>query len=122
MMQGIIENGRHPRLRVMLASPTTTIDFKALFDSGFDGEVALPYFVADQLRLEIVRFAEVTYANGQKIEEIVCEGEIFWHEERRPVEIVLSEDDQPAIGTSLLQGCWVMMDFIYNTFNIDRPT
>jgi hypothetical protein len=64
----------------------------------------------------------MTYANGQKIEEIVCHGEIFWHGETRIVEVVLSDDDEPAIGTALLQGCMVMMDFIHNTFDIDKPT
>lgn len=122
MMHGIIENGLHPRLRITLESPTGPIDFKALFDSGFDGQVALPYFAADRLRLEVARFVEVTYANGQKIEEIVCHGEVFWHGETRIVEVVLSDDDEPAVGTALLQGCMVMMDFIHNTFNIDKPT
>jgi len=121
MMHGIIENGLHPRLRITLASSTGPIEFKALFDSGFDGQVALPYFAADRLRLEIARFVEVTYANGQKIEEIVCHGEIFWHDEHRTVEIVLSDDDEPAIGTGLLKGSLVIMDFINDVFNIDQP-
>jgi predicted aspartyl protease len=122
MINGIIENGLYPRLRIKLASQAGPFEFKALFDSGFDGQLALPYFAANRLRLEIVRFVEVTYANGQKNEEIVCRGEISWHDELRAVEIVLSDDDEPAIGTALLGGCLVTMDFVNDTFSIDKST
>ncbi|MDZ7291361.1 MAG: hypothetical protein ONB44_25070 [candidate division KSB1 bacterium] len=122
MIHGAIENGLHPRLLITLESQAGPIEFKALFDSGFDGQVALSYFAADRLRLEIVRVVEVTYANGQKDEEIVCRGEISWHDELRAVEIVLSDDDEPAIGTGLLEGCLVMMNFVNDTFSIDKST
>ena len=121
MMNGAIENRLHPRLMISLNSQIQPIELKALVDSGFDGQVALPYFAADRLQLEAVRFAEVTYANGQKAEEIVCRGEILWHSKLRSVEIVLSDDEEPAIGTGLLQGCVVTMDFIHDTLNIDKP-
>jgi hypothetical protein len=42
MIDGIIENGLHPRLRIKLESQAGPIEFKALFDSGFDGQLALP--------------------------------------------------------------------------------
>jgi len=120
MMRGTIENGLHPRLKITLASKAGSLDLKALVDSGFDGQVALPYFAADRLKLEVVRFVEVTYANGQKLEEIVCEGEIFWHDELHSIEIVLSDDDEPAIGTGLLKGCVIIMDFVHNFLTIDK--
>jgi len=121
MMQGWIENGRHPRLMVILHSKVGAVELKALVDSGFDGQLALPYFVADQLQLNVLRLTEVTYADGQKIEEIVCMGEILWDNEVRLVEVVLSEDDEPAIGTGLLSGCVLTMDFIHDTLIIEKP-
>jgi len=121
MILGTIENGLHPRVRLKLESPVGPLDFKALFDSGFDGQVALPYFAADCLHLELARFVEVTYANGQMVEEVVCHGELHWHHELRAVEIILSDDDERAIGTDLLQGCFVTMDFIKNVLRIDKP-
>lgn len=81
----------------------------------------MPYFAADRLRLELARFVEVTYANGQSVEEVVCHGVLHWHEELRPVEIILSDDDEPAIGTDLMQGCLVSMDFITNALKIEKP-
>jgi len=121
MMNGIIENGLYPRLPITLLAQDGPIKLKALVDSGFDGQVALPYFAADRLQLEVARLAEVTYANGQRIEEIVCRGEVLWNEEVRSVEIALSEDDEPAIGTKLLKGCVMTMDFIQDALTIDKP-
>ncbi len=121
MIQGIIEKGLHPRVRLRLESPTGPVDFKMLFDSGFDGQVALPYFVADRLHLEMARFVEVTYANGQSVEEVVCHGELHWHDKLRAVEIILSDDDEPAIGTDLMQGCLATMDFAANDLRIETP-
>lgn len=121
MMQGTIENGLHPRLRLKLESPVGPLEFKALFDSGFDGQVALPYFAADRLHLELARFVEVTYANGQSEEEVVCHGELHWHGEQRAVEIILSDDDEPAIGTDLMQGCVVTTDFTTDVLMIAKP-
>ncbi len=121
MIQGTIENGLHPRVRLKLESPIGPLDFKALFDSGFDGQVALPYLAADRLHLELARFVEVTYANGQSVEEVVCHGVLHWHDKQRAVEIILSDDDEPAIGTDIMHGCLVTMDFIKNDLRIEQP-
>ncbi|NUO83008.1 hypothetical protein HUU05_23295 [candidate division KSB1 bacterium] len=120
MIQGTIENGLHSRLRLKLESPTGPLDFKALIDSGFDGQVALPYFAADKLRLELARFVEVTYANGQSVAEVVRHGVLHWHDKLRAGEVILSDDGEPAIGTDLMQGCVVTMDFIQNVLQIDK--
>jgi clan AA aspartic protease len=122
MIQGAIEDGLYPRLAITLHSQSGSQSIKALLDSGFDGQLALPYIAADHLQLEVVRLAEVTYANGQKNEEIVCQGEILWHNELRSIEIALSDDEEPAIGTALLDGCVVTMDFKGNTLSITEPT
>ena len=120
MIQGAIEDGLYPRLAITLHSKSGPIPMKTLVDSGFDGQLAIPYFAADHLQLEVVRLADVTYANGQKTEEILCHGEIFWHNELRSIEIVLSDDEEPAIGTGLLGGCIVTMDFVTDTLSISK--
>ena len=120
MIKGIIENGIHPRITITLVSETESFDFIALVDSGFDGQLALPYDVADNLSLEVIRLAEVTYAYGQRMEEIVCGGEILWHNAILSVEILLSDDEDPAIGTRLLKDCILTMNFIRNTLTIEK--
>ena len=120
-MTGAIEKGIHPRMVIALATDKERVNLKALVDSGFDGQVALHYDAADRYKLEIVRLTEVTYANGQKEEEIVCHGKVFWHDEVRRVQIILSDDEEPAIGTRLLKGSIMTMNFVHNTLAIALP-
>ena len=122
MIHGLIDNGLHPRLLITLQTQDGEINVRALLDSGFDGQVALPYIVADHRQFEVVRLAEVTYANGQKAEEIVCRGNILWHNQHCSVEILLSDDEEPAIGTGLLKGCIVTMNFIHDSLSIAKPS
>lgn len=121
MMTGTIEKGIHPRLLITLATDQGQVELKALVDSGFDGQVALHYNAADLYGLEIVRLTDVTYANGQKLEEIVCRGKVLWHNEVRRVQIILSDDEEPAIGTRLLQGSIMTMNFVQNELMIALP-
>ncbi|MGH7598724.1 MAG: hypothetical protein ACREOI_20405 [bacterium] len=121
MMTGTIEKGIHPRLMVTLATDKEQVSLKALVDSGFDGQVALHYDAADRYQLEVVRLTEVTYANGQKVEEIVCRGKVLWHNEIHRIQIVLSDDEEPAIGTLLLKGSIMTMNFVDDTLTIALP-
>lgn len=120
-MTGTIERGIHPRLLFDLVTNQGRVNFKALVDSGFDGQLALHYDAADRYQLEVVRLTEVTYANGQKAEEIVCRGTVLWHNEVQRVQIVLSDDEEPAIGTRLLKGSIMTMNFVQNTLTIVLP-
>ncbi len=121
MMTGTIEKGIHPRMVITLAADKGQVNLKALVDSGFDGQMALHYDAADRYELEIVRLTEVTYANGQKEEEIVCHGKIFWHNEVRHIQIILSDDEEPAVGTRLLKGSIMTMNFVHDTLTIALP-
>jgi clan AA aspartic protease len=121
MMIGIIEKGIHPRLKITLATANEQVDLEALVDSGFDGQLVLHYDTADQYQLELIKLAEVTYANGQKVRELVCLGKVLWHNQLRRVQIVLSDDEEPAIGARLLKGSIVTMDFVKNTIAIATP-
>ena len=39
----------------------------------------------------------------------------------KEVRIILSNDEEPSIGTRLLKGCVMNMSFIDNTLTIDKP-
>jgi len=71
--------------------------------------------------LEIYDFIKVEYANGQSEKELVCRGRVNWHEQWQEMDIVLSADEEPALGTSLLAGCVMTMNFIENSLTIEKP-
>jgi predicted aspartyl protease len=118
---GTIEYGLHPRILLGIAGGKGTETLPMLVDTGFDLDVALHFDFADRLGLEIYDVALIEYANGRSEEELLCRGQVKWHDHWQEVDIVLTNDEEPAIGTHLLQGCVMTMDFIRNMLTIDKP-
>ncbi len=121
MMTGNIENGLYPRILVSVVAPAGNSVKKMLIDTGFDYDLAMHYDDADRFELELIDYIEVEYASGEKDEEIYCRGKIDWFGEAKAVRIILSNDEEPAIGTRLLKSCVMNMNFIDNTLTIDKP-
>jgi predicted aspartyl protease len=121
MVTGVIEQSRYPKLVLPLVAQGKQTDLKFLIDTGFDSEVALSYDGADRFELEILQYAKVTYANGKSEQEIIARGKIVWFGTEREVRVILSDDEEPAIGTRLLKGCVMTMDFIHDSLTIEQP-
>jgi predicted aspartyl protease len=119
MVKGKIENGLHPKIRVEVGGKTSSKKFLALVDTGFDLEVALHRDEASKLGLEPRNFVWVDYADGERLHEPACP---LWHGKWRDIEVILSNDEEPAIGTGLLQGSVVTMDFVKNRLTIEEPS
>lgn len=121
MIIGAIENSLHPRIQLEIAGPKSSENLSMLIDTGFDVDVALHFDFADRLGLDIHGLAEFEYANGKSQEELLCRAQVNWHDHWQEIEVVLSDDEEAAIGTRLLQGCIMTMNFIQNTLTIDKP-
>jgi len=121
MLSGIIEQSRYPKLMLPFVAPGKRTDLNFLVETGYDSEVALSYDHADRFDLEILQYAKVTYASGESEQEIVAQGKIVWFGKERDVRVILSDDEEPAIGTKLLKGCVMTMDFIQDALTIDKP-
>jgi len=61
---------------------------------------------------------EIAGTKGSETLSTLVDTGFNWNEE---MDIVLSADDEPSIGTSLLNGCVMMMNFIENTLTIEKP-
>jgi len=57
--------------------------------------------------------------NGD-IEDLICRAKVNWHGNWQDIDVALSADDESAIGTRLLKGCVMNMDFIQNILTIDK--
>jgi predicted aspartyl protease len=121
MITGNIEAGLHPLIALEIAGTQGSETLFTLVDTGFNWNIGLHYDFADRLGLEIYDFAKIEYANGQSEEELVCHGRVKWHEQWQEIDIVLSADEEPSLGTGLLNGCVMTMNFIENTLTIDKP-
>lgn len=121
MIKGKIENGLHPKVRAEVAGKFASKKFFALVDTGFDLDIALHHRETTELGLEPDSFLWVRYANGARVKEPICDARVLWHDKWKTIKIVLSNDDEPAIGTRLLQGSVVTMDFVKNKLAIAEP-
>ncbi|MDZ7290213.1 MAG: hypothetical protein ONB44_13015 [candidate division KSB1 bacterium] len=118
MIKGKIENGLHPRVSVEVAGHIASKKFLALIDTGFDLDLALHHEETVKLGLKSHKYIWVTYANGERILEPLCRTRVLWHGKWKTIKVVLSNDKEPAIGTHLLQGSVVTMNFGKNTLTI----
>ncbi|MGH7600719.1 MAG: hypothetical protein ACREOI_30555 [bacterium] len=122
MIKGKIKDGLYPKIRVEVDNNSTSKKFHALVDTGFDFDIALHHSEAPKLGLGITDFRRVDYADGEQRSEPVCPARVLWHGKWKTVKVVLSNDEEPAIGTHLLQGSSVMLNFVKNTLNIENLT
>ncbi len=122
MIKGKIKDGLYPKIRVEVDNNSTSKKFHALVDTGFDFDIALHHSEAPKLGLGITDFRRVDYADGEQRSEPVCPARVLWHGKWKTAKVVLSNDEEPAIGTHLLQGSSVMLNFVKNTLNIENLT
>jgi len=120
-MNGNIEEGVYPRIQTTIVTSAGNVAEKMLVDTGFDGEIALHYDAADRFEIELEEYLKIEYASGESHDEIYGYGKILWFGEIREVEVIFSNDEEPAIGTRLLNGCVMTMNFVANTLTIDKP-
>jgi predicted aspartyl protease len=121
MIKGKIENGLHPKIRVELAGNLVFKKFLVLIDTGFDLSVALHHKEAAVLGLKVKKYMWITYANGKRVYEPICAARVLWHGKWKNIEVVLSNDEEPAVGTQLLQGSVATLDFVKNKLVIAEP-
>ena len=121
MHKGKIENGLHPKIRIEVSGKSVSQKFLALLDTGFDLEVALHRAEALKLGLKPRGFVWIDYADGERRRELACPARVLWHGKWKDIEVILSNDEEPAIGTQLLQGSVATLDFVKNRLMIAEP-
>ena len=84
---------------------------ECIVDTGFDGALILPRYIAGQFNLPIVARLAFELVGGVRMTADVALGEIEWLSERRTVEIILSESNNSLIGTEMFEGCKLLVDY-----------
>jgi clan AA aspartic protease len=85
---------------------------EGILDTGFDGYLCLPLTIAVPLGLELIDAADSELADGTIVEdEPVFAGKVGWNGEIMDVEILLTKSSKVLIGTSLLKGTEVQLNF-----------
>jgi len=100
-----------PYVEVIVIGNRGLIDIVALVDTGFNGSLCLPMEVGAALGLEIQNMARATLADGTVKLEFVFGAQLDWDGELRFVDVVLTGSDEALIGTRLLEGKSLKVDF-----------
>ena len=120
MIKGKIEDGLHPKTRVEISGQLAAKKFSMLVDTGFDLDIALHHTEASNLGLKAFGVASLDYANGEKADEPICHARVLWHGKWKRTTIALSKDEEPAIGTRLMQDLVVTLNFGTNKLTIEE--
>ena len=83
---------------------------EAIVDTGFTGRLTLPTEFIEQLGLRRVGRRTASLADGSENEYHRYSGEILWRDRLRRVSIIALDAD-PLIGTQLLTGCRLTVEF-----------
>ena len=92
-----------------------------LIDTGFNGDLFLPLDLAETLELRITGEQEFQVAGGAILPAFTSLIEIEWLGSVRIAEVVLSEGADQLVGTALLQGTRLMIDYIDRRVKIEKP-
>jgi clan AA aspartic protease len=112
--------GRHAFLKVPLrVAQGQLIEIEFVVDTGFVGYLTLPPAAIAALGLPFRQNIPAKLADGSSIKVDTYTAVILWNGEERAVEVIAT-GDHPLLGTSLLDGCGLDIQFIENGFVIVR--
>ncbi len=121
MIEGRIDPFGTAYVGLKVAGLRGEVEIEAILDTGFNGQVCLPLSVAVPLGLELAYTSQFELADGTLVQdELVFVGKAFWRGEYRDVEIVLTRSGEALLGTGLLEGAQVQLDFARGTVSVDK--
>ncbi len=106
---GSVNARREPWLRVRTTAGET---LDCLIDTGFDGAMVLPR--SEATRLNLIVLGRVPIIGVGRIRAIadIAELEVKWLGARRAIEVIISSGDDWLLGTELLDGSRLVVDYI----------
>jgi clan AA aspartic protease len=96
------------------------VAIECVVDTGFDGGLLLPITIADQLRIPILGRLIFEMVGGTRMVAPVGLASIEWLGATREVESIFSEANEALIGTELLAGTSLNIDYVANVVTISK--
>ena len=117
-MRGYFNDAGQPRITVFLSGNRgeTTVD--ALIDTGFDGALCVPIPIAIPLGLELYGDQYYELADGTIRQGLTYQAIVHLGEEACQIEISLTESEDALLGSELLDGYVLEIDYGNRTVEI----
>lgn len=117
------ESGNVTELREAYTRLATAsgVSIECLIDTGFTGALVLPAeFVA---RIESIDVGRELFnlVGGTQMEADIALVSVEWLGAERTLRAIVSENDDALIGTELLDGTVLTIDYVARTDNISKP-
>ena len=91
---------------------------ECLVDTGFNGSLMLPRSEAVRLKLTVLgRVPIIGVGRARSIADI-AELEVEWLGQTRAVEVIISDGDDALLGSLMLDGSRLMVDYIGYTMTV----
>jgi len=112
---GNVTTSRESRIGVRF---TDGAEIECLIDTGFDGALMLPRRFVERLQLPVVGRLVFQVAGGTRINADIALAEVEWLAEARTFEVVVSEGEDSLIGTEMLDGTELTINYVALTVTI----
>jgi clan AA aspartic protease len=116
---GYFDKFLHPRVRLIVKGLRKSLRNDPVVDTGFEGDLCLPVKVAIQVGLELSGESMVELADGTKKQELSFLGSVFWQGQERLVKIFLTNSEDALLGSGLMQGRKLAIDYANHTVTIE---
>jgi len=111
MIKGVIIDGSPYIEVIVFGNNGQAVTVVALLDTGFSGDLYLPMEIGVMLGLELRSMVETELADGTVSLEPVYTAQADWDGELRRAYVLLTRSDEALLGTRLLEGKSVNIDF-----------
>lgn len=112
---GSITHTREPVIPLRLSNDLVV---ECVVDTGFSGGLMLPAEMLGRLGIPIIGKETFELVSGQFLVASLALREIQWLGERRSVRVVVSEGYDSLIGTELLDGNRLVINYVANTVTL----
>jgi clan AA aspartic protease len=85
---------------------------ECIVDTGFDGGLMLPRTFAEQLQIQLVGELVFEMVGGTRMLAPVGLATIEWLNEEREIEVIIGEGNDVLVGTELLAGTILNIDYV----------
>ena len=105
MIVGVVTaDGREATVDVIVQGPANRERvIRAVIDTGFNGSLALPVALVDELALVRRNSERAVLADGREVVLGLHEASVFWDGQARRI-LVLATGSAPLVGMALLRG------------------
>lgn len=121
MISGVILDNGTPVIELKVRGSQQEITVEGILDTGFNGFLCLPIFLAVPLGLALTDTITSELAEGTIVDdELVFAGQAEWDGIMMDVTITLTRSEDVLIGTAFLAGYRVELDYVARTVSIEK--